>query len=134
MISKSHFVRILWFLGANIMTKNEVKKMGRELAQYIMGELESYDLDFNFDEYPYVQFTEWPHEVDIILRLWGYKIPEDVEKSDEEVLTKFLEHMFNKFKASYDINYRSCEYDCYIHNDTNTVLFVVKVYNIKIKG
>lgn len=112
------------------MTKNEVKKMGKKLAQYIVEKIKSYDLDFDFRE-PKIQLSSLHHESDLLLNLWGYKLPGDVEKSDEGVLTKFLSKIFNEFIASYDIDYTHCEYRCYIYDDTDTALFKVNVIGIR---
>ena len=112
------------------MTKNEVEKFGSAFAQYIMGELESYNLKFNFGA-PIIRLTKLPFEVSLQLELWGSVLPEDVSRSDEEVLTKFLEHMFNEFVVSYDIDYKYCEYACYIYDDDGTTIFDVHIYGIK---
>lgn len=115
------------------MTRNEVEKFGAKLAQYIIEELESYNLYFDFGA-PQIQILNLPHEAILHVKLWGYKLPEDVSPSDEEVLTKFLEHIFNEFVVSYDIDYSYCDYECYIYDkaeDDVMSLFEISVNSIK---
>ena len=96
------------------MDVRELRKItdefAKELAQYIIDAFIDYGLDFKFKPYIELNHKEVPvfksspiaYEA-LTLNLWGSILPDDVDKSDEQVLEKFLSKIFDDFIESYEI-------------------------------
>lgn len=76
----------------------QIYKYGEELCDYIKDEFLSYGVDFDITSFVEVYYGIQT----LILCLYGRQVPEDVEKSDEEVLDKFLSNITSKFISSHD--------------------------------
>lgn len=112
------------------MDVRELRKItegfAEELAQYIIDAFIDYGLDFKFEPYSELSHKEVPvfksspitYEV-LTLNLWGSILPDDVTKSDEEVLEKFLSKIFDDFIESYEykelaVCIKKTKFYCYI--------------------
>lgn len=103
------------------ITGDDLYKIGAEIAYewqvYFESELAQYGLDFEFDKClieiyndrgKYILRTNSTANIhqdhsgyyDIGMTLWGQNLPEDVTKSDEDVLEKFIEYCTKKFITS----------------------------------
>lgn len=92
------------------MIDDEMKEYGAKLAQHIIEELESYNLDFVFNK-PTVT-ASWSFNY-LQINLFGTVLPDDVEKTDEEVLSKFIKQISNDFVKPYGGKVTRCICDMY---------------------
>lgn len=92
------------------MTDGEIKEYGAKLAQHVIEELESYNLDFCFDTPTIV--ASWNFNY-LEISLFGTVLPYDVEKTDEEILGKFIKQISNDFVKPHGGKVTRCICDMY---------------------